>query len=481
MINRIRGLPALALLAALVGGCGPSLVWYARSPDRRHLVQVLERHGCQYVSLDGAEGPRFEGVAPETVKLSDDAARLVYAGTIGEQWWVMFDGLAGPPWDGIGAVVLGPGGERVAYAAQRGDRWHVVVDGRVGPGFDELKAGSLRFSPDGNRLVYIGQRGASVHAVIDGESGPAFDGIAALIVSEDGRVGYLGRGEGFEQLVLDGRPRDRFDEIAELALGSGDRVALLARDAGAWFAVVDGERGPPHDAVFGVTYAPGGEIVAYVARDHGQERVVVGGRQQPAFDLILPETLVFDPRGGGPVYAAAVGERVFMVRDGAPGPLFDRVGVPSFAPDGRLFYSAERGGRGVLVIGDRVVDEYVWAGSPAFSADGERSAYVVRKGERMLVMVEAAAFAFDVVVAGSLVFSDDGRHWACLAGSFEERELRLVIDGRQTERLFDWDELIAGVSVDPFAYSDDADAMAMFRDWVAAEVALELAHPPAAD
>jgi len=476
VIARVVSSLAPTLLIALVGGCGPSLVWFGHSPDRRHRVEVLERRGCQYVSLDGVDGPRFDGVAPQSVVLDDDWSKLAYAGQLGEQCRVMFDGRVGQAWDGIGVLVLGPGGRRVAHAAQRGKRWHVVSDGRVGPEFRELMAGSLRYSPDGQRLAYIGQRGRrSVHAVIDGEVGPAFEGIAALVFSDDGRhVGYIGRWEKGERLVLDGEPGESYDEVSEFAFGVGDRLTFLARDPDGWFAVVAGERGPNHDAVFGLRYTPDGETSAFVARDGGLERVIVGDREEPVFDLILSEKLVFDPRDGRPVYAAALGDLAFVVRGGKPGPAFDRVGMPKFGPGGRLTYEAERGGRGVLVIGDWVIDDYVWAGSLAFSADGERFAFIARKGERTLVLVEAAAFAFDVVVVGSLVFSDDGRSWACLAGSFDERELRLVIDGRTTERIFDWDELIAGVSVDPFAYTKDEDAMALFSDWVAAELALEL-------
>lgn len=475
-----RGAIALVLVLALAsaGGCGPTLVWYGHTRDRRHQVELLERHGCQYVSLDGVEGYRFEGIAPETVALSDDGAHLAYAGKVGRRWWVVLDGRAGPPVDGIGAVVLGPGG-RLAYAAEVDGEWRVVADGRIGPAFDQLKAGSLRFSPDGARLAYVGKRGAASHAVVDGEAGPGFEGIAALLFSDDGRrLGYLGRETDGARLVLDGRPLERYLEISEFAFGRGDRVAFLARDADGWHAVVDGEPGTAHDSAFGLTYAPDGESAAYVARDGGRERVIVGGREEPAFDLILSEKLVFDPRGGGPVYAAARGEQTFVVRGGAPGPAFDRIGSPRLAPGGRLTYAAERGGRAVLVIDDEVVDEYVWAGGPAFAPDGERFAYLARKGERMLVLVDSAAFAFDVVVVGSLVFSADGSHWACLAGSFEERELRLVIDGRETARIFDWDELIAGVSVDPFALAEEEDAMAMFGEWVAAELALELDNSP---
>jgi hypothetical protein len=477
--NPVLGVVAIGLI---VVSCGPTVVWYGHTPDRRHRVEVLEKRGCQYVSVDGVEGPRFDGVAPETVKLNDDATVVAYAGKLGEQWRVMYGGGIGSAWDGIGAVVMAPGAKRVAYAAQRGDSWNVVCDGRIGPVFDELKAGSLGFSPDGKRFAYIGQRRGSVHAVIDGRIGPAFRGIAALVFSEDGRrVGYLARGEDFEQLVVDGRPLERFDEVSEFAFGSGDHVAFLARDPDGWFAVVDGERRASHDAVFGLAFAPDGETPAFVARDRGLERLIAGEDEGPPLDLILPETLIFDPDTGEPVYGAAIGEAAFIVRNGEVGPPFDRVGIPEFAPGDRLVYTAEIGDRGILVIGGEVIDEFVWAGSPAFSPDGARMAYIVRQGDRMQVIVDSDLFAYDVVVPGSLVFSEDGAHWACLAGSFAERELRLTIDGEPTERIFAWDELIADVSVDPFAYKSEADALSLFRDWVVAELALELESRPAPD
>jgi hypothetical protein len=465
-----------SLAVALAVACAPSRIWHGHSPDRRHRVELLERRGEQYVVLDDVEGRRWDGVAPETVVFSPDSQRLAYAAQQGEQWLVVVDGEPGQLFDGIGGVIFSPNGRRVAYSAQQQGQWLVVLDNQQGPVFDELKAGSLRFGPNSQRLAYIGQRRPSVHAVIDGQVGPAYEAIAALILSDDGeRVGYIGRGEEGQHLVMNGEPGEPFLEVAEFAFGGGDHLAAVVRDESGWRVVIDGEEGSAFESVFGLRYGPDGTTIAYVVRDHGRERVVVGSREEPAFDLILPESVTFAPVGDRIAYVAVSDEDMFVVVDGEPGPQLDRVGRPVFSSSGeRLAYSGERGGQGVVVIDGRVIDDFPWAGNPVFSPDGTRLAFLARQSDRMLVLDHSGLYAFDVIVDGSLVFADDSQHFACLAGSFEERELRLVVNGEATERIFDWDELIAGVSRDPFAYTADEKAAALFRDWVAAELVLEL-------
>ena len=98
-------------IAMLAIGCGPTLVWYGHSQDRRHRVQVIERGGRQYIERDGARGQSFDGIGVPTITFSPDNRRLAYAARQDETWYVIVDGVQGAGWDGIGPVLFSPSSE----------------------------------------------------------------------------------------------------------------------------------------------------------------------------------------------------------------------------------------------------------------------------------------------------------------------------------------------------------------------------------
>jgi hypothetical protein len=64
---------------------------------------------------------------------------------------------------------------------------------------------------------------------------------------------------------------------------------------------------------------------------------------------------------------------------------FSQVGAPVLSPDGRVVaYSAERYGKEVVVVGDRVgedCDRVLWG--PVFSPDGKKVSYRALKGQEL--------------------------------------------------------------------------------------------------
>src|SRR4051812_10565945 len=67
----------------------------------------------------------------------------------------------------------------------------------------------------------------------------------------------------------------------------------------------------------------------------------------------------------------------------------------------------------------------------AFSPDGSRFAYVERHGASAQVVLDGKTFNFDLVLAGTLVFSDSGQHWGCIIGDRREEKFYMLIDGRR--------------------------------------------------
>ena len=282
---------------------------------------------------------------------------------------------------------------------------------RRGPSFEALLSGTLRFSDDARHLAYVASDAGKVHLVLDETIGPAFDGIGMLRLSQDGaHVAYAARRGAVAYVVQDGALSEPWDAVEEIVLGERGRLVYAAQAQGAESIVVDGEpRTLPYSYVAAKSLAlrPGSANLAFVARrGEGDMRVVVGDFVSAPFDGIE-------------------GNRIAFSRDGR-----------------RFGYTGRRGGGYVVALDGAEQPIESWASRPAFSPDGTRAAYLARRGRRMAIVVDGKGREVDVAFDGTIAFSSDGRHWACLAGSAPDRRFFFLVDGQPSKTL-DFEELIS--------------------------------------
>lgn len=428
-----RALTALAIVGVMAG-CRSAGPWEAIGPDRRTLVTVASRGGRQCVAVGERLDGCYDGVSLPTVAIA--GPHLAYAVQVGRRWAVVHHGEAGPMWEGVGRPCLSPDGTHVAYPALESGRWRVVVDRAPGEAFDAILAGSLRFDSGGRRTAYAGTRDGGMWVVLDGVREGPWAAVAQLQFDPSGaHFGYTGRDAAGTSVVIDGWVGPPHGQVGELVVGgtraptpewgAPARSAYAAAEGGPWRVRADGVSGPPFDAVRDLVLLPEG--VAYVGRRDGRETLVRG---------------------------AQVGE------------WHDRVSAAAFADDGRWGYVADEAEQARVIIEGREVTAAPWAADVAFGVGG-RSAFVVGDGEGSIVVDEAGRHPFDLVVAGSLLYVDGGRTWACLVGNERRRELFVVAGGRRVGSAFDWSELVR-------LARGDGDP-ASIRAWVAAEAERALA------
>ena len=451
------------------------MVWFGHSPDRRRKVEVLQaRNKLQTVKVDGKAGRPYDGVGVGALVFSPDSRRLAYPAQRGHGWHVVINGEEGEPFGGIGEIVFSPDSRHVAYLARRGGRWHVVRDGKVGAPFYGVFRRTLTFSADSKRLASVVMAApGKAQVVVDGKKGPVFSQVAGLTFSADSRrVAYIGRDKGRARVVVDGKPGPIYDDVSEVALGKGSRVAYLARRLRAWIAVVNGQEGKARDGAAGLVYSPDGERVAFAALKGEQTFVVLDGVEGPRHDGIRVPTLTFTASGhllyvarrlrrGGVLYTA--------VHDGKAGQPFLKIRSLQATPAGRWGYIGE-GAKDRVVLDGKPGAGAPWVANLVLGPRGRRHAFLTRKDKQVELVVvtdgKARRHRFDVVVRGSVIFSDDGAHWGCLAGDREPRRLYMVVDGR-TAAAFDREELTAAMMADP-----RRSEATLLRRWVAAELAL---------
>lgn len=305
---------SLIVLAWTAGtACAPSVVYFGRSPDRRHTVRVVESASKQYVEVDGVGDVGYRAVGVEGLVFSADSARIAFPVLTHTGWAVVHDGVLGDArWDGIGEVALSEDGAHLAYVGLRGSNWHLVQDGAVGPTLVAIARGSMRYAPR-DRLAYVEEvrtaTRAAVRAVVDGRAGPLFEAIEEVVFSEDGtRFAYAAsRNRGWH--VVEGEVIGaRHDRVHGLCF-AGERTVYLAEDDGRWSVdgVVSGGRLSELRC--------GREAIAYVVSEDGRSSAMIAGAEKAEYGAVTSLSITAD--GTHHAYIARSPKKAVIVHDDA--------------------------------------------------------------------------------------------------------------------------------------------------------------------
>lgn len=467
--SRARALvsKAGALLALLsMSGC-THLVWYGRSPDRRHVAAVIERGGQQLVRHDARDGFAFAGIGVEGLQL--DSKRVVYPAQLEEGGWVVVLGAQqqSERFDAIGAVVLAGG--HAAFAAERKGKWFVVSEGarESGP-WDEVLAGSLRVSASGTTTAFAARRDGKTFVLVNDEERGPFDAAGQLRFQRE-RVTFTARTtEGVFVHEPGGGVLGPWEDVVEL--GTSDQaLTFAAREGKAWKVFRKGALSAGFERVAGLTFA--GDRVLFGARINGAEFVVDGERTLGPFITLKRQLYV---AGDAVVLAGKRENGWWVLRDGRPesGPWED---VSSLVGSGTHdAFIAERDGRSIVVVDGAEQRSWEQATGLALNTEG-KPLYFVRSGAQSLVVDGDRTTPFDLVLADTLVFSADGRHFGCVTGERKTKKLFITFDDGARVPL-DFEELTAAITRVPQEALLSAPESDLLRRWVEAELKIHFGN-----
>lgn len=395
--------PVFVLLVMLAVGCGDVLVWQGKTLDRREWVQVLEDRQGQRVRVGAMDGPPYDGIGVDGLALSRDGKNIAYPARRGSAWLVVHNGRELGPWNGVGELAFSPDGARLAISVERNGGWYVVVDGRPGPRFEAIFAHSLTWSSDGTALAYAASLAGHAHAVLNQVPGPPVDGV--------GRLSF-----------------------------AGSRLVYVGRIGTLSFLVLDGAAEPPAERIGDIAFSPNRTHVAYVAGVGDEERIVVDGRASEG-GLQGHVSLLRVDDHAAPTFVLSSRGLARLVRHADVGPAYTAIPELVVTVAGRWAYLAREGESMRAVLEGAPSLPYEWAGNLVDSPDGKRLAYLARRQGRTVVVQEGGEMPAEAVVDGSLVWSRDSQHWACVAGDAKTRAIFVSVDGLR-RRPFDVRELV---------------------------------------
>jgi hypothetical protein len=308
---------------------------------------------------------------------------------------MVVDGQSHGPWDQVAEPMFSRDGRRFAFLAQDHGQWRAVVDGVAGPLHPIIQGSSLRFSLNGDHVGYVAELAQGCVAVVTDQTvGACHDGVTSMRITANGApVAAIQEGNRFRFLFGSslGPP---VDAIGHYAISEdGKRAAYAAREGGVWRAVIDGVPGLQAEAIRDFQFGNEGARLAFSAADPARARVVV---------------------------------------DGAEGPPFLLVGRPVLAAHGtRVVYQAEDAQGAWVVVDGQRQGPFAAVLDLVLSADGSHLVFVARKNGQVTVNHDGAEKAFAAVVEHTLVLSDDGEHWAVIAGDPAIQRLWISIDGQR--------------------------------------------------
>jgi hypothetical protein len=197
-----------------------------------------------------------------------------------------------------------------------------------------------------------------------------------------------------------------------------------------------------------------------VADVEGRSCFRIAGAAERCHDGLSLDHIVYSPDSRHVAYAAREGDRWRVIRDGVADPPVDDVGELVFSADGRhLAYSGRVEADWRVVRDSRAAASFdsIVAGSLVFSSDG-RLAYAGRRLGTVRVVVDDVPGSAHSHV-GEIVFSPDGARVAYVA--YEEpgatSPARLVLDGIAGEAYDAISEIVFSPSGEPAMIAERGD------------------------
>lgn len=354
-------------------------------------------HGCCVVA-GREQGPPYTEILAATPIIS--ARGLVaYGGRKSNQWFVVLNGVEGPPHDGLGANSLhfGSVGARFAHTAYDGGKWTVIVDQYPTLAVESTIARTFVFSSDEKRWAILARDRGRVACFVDGEA-----------------VGT------YEEPSRD----------APIFSSDGAHIAFLGQRDGSWFVNVDGSESRAFESVGGFTFSPIGNGFAYAAKQNGKWFVVIDEHDTGHFDEVARSSPQYS-ESGKIVYGARNEQGWLVFRNGETVVQAEALGArtPRFIPRSESIAVIEVRASGMQLSIDGVPLSRTFTGITdlVFSLNGKRMAYAAAESQFSWMQVVDGVCGVTYEKVEPVLFSADAQHYAYRA--WKNGKPRIVVDG----------------------------------------------------
>jgi len=380
---------------------GKAVAYLASVGDQAHVV------------YNGKPGKSHQGAKFVALEISPDGQSIFYGYKIDEKSYAVLDGMQTGPFDEIGPPTFSPDSRHIAYEIRRGTTWYIICDSLTSQPAHSYYEKPV-FSADSSKIMFIENTNEELkkRVVISStkfKQLAAFPAIAQPIAlsATKSRVAVVNEKDG-KKLVLDisidnpGEVKEGrlYDSVRHMAYNrDGSSLTYVATKGLESYLVLDGkeERLPAGDLPWPPVIRPGnqgaGIVISGKDGAYLHQAFIKNGIKIKHFKEIAE--LVYSKDGKQQAHGAIKNEKFMAVVNGVEGPLFDRVFMPEFSPDGAyLVYRARQDNKRFIVVADakgtiiRQHPGYERVFDPVFTEDGKSVAYGVLDGRKLIWKVE---------------------------------------------------------------------------------------------
>lgn len=367
-----------------------------------------------HVTHNGKKGKNYKGIDASTLTLSPDGKRVAYSVFQSDKWFLVVDDKEYGPYDDKGGPVFSPDSRHVAFEAKSGATWRIVSDTGVSGEFENT-TGKPQFSYDSSKIMYIAESQKNGYELFITDltfKVLAKHAVSTISLIEDPTLKsvYLVDKMDSKNFQVLSFPYDLPTQIIKHGIypeiynpkvsPDGKRLSFLARIKGDNYLVLDTKTvkipagGIPQSPYF----LPDGSIGVVIEGLNGtfplrlfsENKFIVPSKYKEVSDLATTVD------GKQHAYLAIKNEQFIIVCNGIEGPVYDRVTMPQFSPDGKyLVYRARKNNRRFVVVADpatnRVISEHPGnerVFETTFTQDGRSVAYGAKDGNTIFWKVE---------------------------------------------------------------------------------------------
>ena len=330
---------------------------------------------------------------------------------------------------------------RYACRAQKKDRQFVIIDGNAGPPHDGiLIKDNFTFSADGKRFFYVAIKNNACVAIVNGqEESQTFTLIESARFSLDSaHYVYKGRIEGSTMsgkekwcVVKDGQAGKTYDHIFDLIFSYDNKhLAYTAIKDKKMVLVFDGHEMAPHDRVGLPVFSFDSKAFTYAYADNDNWNIMLNDKEIGPFDQIYKFYFSLDSKRNALI--AKNSDEWFCIVDGTKGPGFEKMAEDfKFSLDSSRYAYAgvdETGGR--IITDGKKSQKYLSVGETYFSPDSKHLVHRALRPleESWITVLDGKESSLKYYGIGRYQFSLDSKHLAYPATDSVEQSL-MIVDG----------------------------------------------------